>query len=361
VRRLLTISLIVVAFATAAAYLWQRSTRSAGASPVNAPSIIRPEQKQIDANVLATGTIRLRVGAQVRVGAQISGIVKKLNVGIGTHVNKGDVIAEIDTRAVDAQVAQARAQVAQDEVAEHKAERDLARGRELLRSDLLPRQQAEDLQWGSDAAAAKLAKSRADLAASQVNLAYSSISAPISGTIASVSTQEGETVASSFTTPTFVTIIEDNALELVAVVDEADIANVKPRDPVSFTVEAYPARTLTGAVQRINPTGTILSGVVNYEVVIAIARDTSFLKPDMTANVSIRTARRQALLLPAGAIRSDDGGKFVYLATPGGPVRRGVTIGARESAFTEIKTGLSPEDRVILGEIAANKKEGPSS
>ena len=152
-RRKTTITVAVLLIASGL-YYWARTSRAARASRMTSFSVIQPEKKQIDANVLATGTIRLRVGAQVRVGAQISGIVKKLNVGVGTHVNKGDVIAEIDTRAIDAQVAQATAQVAEDEVAVEKAERDLARGHELLASGLLPRQQEEDLQWAANSARA---------------------------------------------------------------------------------------------------------------------------------------------------------------------------------------------------------------
>jgi RND family efflux transporter MFP subunit len=356
-RRIFLISMVAL-LAAATTYYWARSNRLARASRITPFSIVDPEKKLIDANVLATGTIRLRVGAQIRVGAQVSGIVKNLTVGVGTHVKKGDIIAEIDTRAIDAQVAQASAQVAEDEVAVGKADRDLARGRELLTSGLLPRQQEEDLQWAANSARAKLAKSRADLGVAEVNLNYSKISAPISGTIATVSTQEGETVASSFTTPTFVTIIEDDAVELVAVVDEADIATVKPRDPVTFTVEAYPSRELSGSVQRINPTATILSGVVNYEVVVSIGKGTGFLKPDMTANVSIRTAQRQALVLPSAAIHADGEEKFVYIEDASGPIKRNVTTGAREASFTEIKKGLSSDDRVVLGKISSDPVKG---
>jgi RND family efflux transporter MFP subunit len=358
-RRILPITVAALLIASGL-YYGARTSHSARASRMTSLSVIQAEKKQIDANVLATGTIRLRVGAQVRVGAQISGIVKKLNVGVGTHVNKGDVIAEIDTRAIDAQVAQASAQVAEDEVLVEKADRDLARGRELLASGLLPRQQEEDLQWAANSARAKLAKSRADLSVTEVNLAYSRISAPISGTIASVATQEGETVASSFTTPTFVTIIEDEALELIAMVDEADIASVKPRDRVTFTVEAYPSRELTGEVERVNPTATILSGVVNYEVVVSIGKGRRFLKPDMTANVAIRTSQREALMLPAAAIHGDGDGKFVYVAAAREPIKRSVSVGARQGVLTEVKKGLAFEDRVILGEIPGDKEKGPT-
>src|SRR5579884_2824982 len=246
-----------------------------------------------------------------------TGIVRKLNVGVGAHVEKGETIAEIDPQPTQALIAQDRAQILEDEVSVRKADRDLARGRELIASGLLPRQQLEDLEWALQAARAKLEKSRSDLHSAEVTLAYCQITAPISGTVASVSTQEGETVAAAFTTPTFVTIIDDRALELIAMVDEADIASVRPGQSATFTVESYPDRDLKGTVQRINPTATIVSGVVNYEVVIAISGDSRFLKPDMTANVSIRTAQHKAILVPDAALRGGGGHRdFRRLALP---------------------------------------------
>ena len=161
-------------------------------------------------------------------------------------------------------------------------------------------------------AQAKLEKSKSDLAAAEIDLSYAVIRAPISGTVASVSTQEGETVAASFAAPTFVTIIEDNALELVAMVDETDIANVRPGDTVNFTVEAYPSREMPAVVKRIDPVATIISGVVNYPVMAAIQKDGRLLKPDMTANITIKTAERKALVVPNGAIQRDGEERFVY-------------------------------------------------
>lgn len=75
----------------------------------------------------------------------------------------------------------------------------------------------------------------------------------------------------------------------------------------------------------------------------------------MTANVSIRTAQRQPLVLPAAAIRGDGHENFVYVEANGAAIKRVVLIGAREGSFVEIKRGLSPEDRVLQGEIAVPK------
>jgi multidrug efflux pump subunit AcrA (membrane-fusion protein) len=163
-----------------------------------------------------------------------------------------------------------------------------------------------------------------------------------------VSTQEGETVAASFTAPTFVTIIGEHALELVGMVDETDIAHVRPGNPVIFTVDAYAARDFQGRVQSIAPKATIVSGVVNYEVTIDITDAMQMLKPDMTANLSIETAEAEVLLLPDAAIHRDGGGAFVYMAGSDRSPRRAVVLGSKESGMTEIRKGLSPTDAVLI-------------
>ena len=346
--------LLLLGLAGGAAYYWGRDYWSSPSVAVNRPVVVRPETRRVDATVSATGVVRLRVGAEVRVGAQLSGIVKRLNVTVGAHINKDDIIAETDSRSLEARLDQARAQIKLDEVALRKAEIDLARSRELLAAGLAPRQQTEDLSLAMESARATLEKSRRDLAAVEVDLSYTKIRAPISGTVASVSTQEGETVAASFTAPTFVTIIEDNALELVAMVDETDIANIKPGNQVTFTTEAHPAREFSGIVKRIAPKATIVSGVVNYEVIINIHNGGDVLKPDMTANISIQTSQREALVLPNSAIQREGDDRFVYIARDSKPEKRAVTIGLRDAGFTEIKKGVSPDDRIISG----NSPEG---
>jgi len=355
----LTLGIIVVimlAVGSVAAYWMQMQPREDGNTA--AASTISPEMREIDSTVTTSGTVRLRTGAEVRVGSQVSGIVRKLNVTVGSHIQKGDIIAEIDPRPLQARVEQARTQAAMDEVGAGKAERDLKRGQQLFTEGVLPAQQREDLEWQLKSALAKLEKSKSDLAAAEIDLSYAVIRAPISGTVASVSTQEGETVAASFAAPTFVTIIEDNALELVAMVDETDIANVRPGDTVNFTVEAYPSREMPAMVKRIDPVATIISGVVNYPVMAAIERDRGLLKPDMTANITIKTAERKALVVPNGAILRDGEERFVFLMRDGKQEKRRVTIGTRDAGFTEIKKGLTVNDRVGVSRAGDSEKKG---
>jgi RND family efflux transporter MFP subunit len=188
------------------------------------------------------------------------------------------------------------------------------------------------------------------------DIPYLTIRAPISGTIASVSTQQGETVAASFNAPTFVTIIEDNALELVAMVDETDIANVRPSNAVVFTTETYPSREFHGTVERISPKATIVSGVVNYEVGVALWGETALLRPDMTANAAIQTAHRRALTLPNQAIHQEGEQRFVYVVRNGVSEKREIVAGQRAGGWTEIKKGASLDEQILLAEPPRGKK-----
>jgi macrolide-specific efflux system membrane fusion protein len=258
------------------------------------------------------------------------------------------VIAELDDAAIKARLAQADAQAQLDRATMERARVNAERAKQLASQGLVPIQQQQDLELALEEAKAKYEKSLSDRDLVKVDLRYVQIRSPISGTVASVSTQEGETVAASFTAPTFVTIIGDNALQLVAMVDETDIANVRWGNPTSFTVDSYPSRDFTGVVENIAPKATIISGVVNYEVTIHIQKDAKLLKPDMTANVSIQTAQHEALVLPPAAIQRDGEQTFVYLVGKAQPERRPVVTGSKEGGVVEIKKGVSEADSVLL-------------
>lgn len=335
--------------------------RSEGPQPQGASRVVHAAQRMIGSMVNATGTIRLRVGSEVRVGSQLSGIVKKLNATVGGHVNAGDVIAEIDDAPIQARLAQADAQAQLDRATMERARASAGRAQQLASQGLIPNQQLQDLQLALAEARAKYEKSLSDRDLVQVDLRYVKIRAPISGTVASVSTQEGETVAASFTAPTFVTIIGDNALQLVAMVDETDIANVKPGNPTVFTVDSYPSRDFPGIVENVAPKATIVSGVVNYEVTVHIRKDAKLLKPDMTANVSIQTAQHVALVLPPAAIQRDGEQTFVYLAGKAQPERRLVVTGRKEGGVVEIKKGVSETDGVLLFSDGRTEAAKPAS
>ena len=346
-RRGVWLLLLLVVGVIVAVGWWGVHPKGAAETGSSQSQWVVPELRTITSDVNATGTVKLKTGAEVRVGAQLSGIVRRLNVKVGSHVIQGDVIAEIDSRPVTARIDQARAQLAQAKVSQSKAQTDFERTQKLIEAGLVPAQQFDDAKASLEASEASVAAAQSGLAAAQVDLAYVDIRAPISGTIASISTQQGETVAASFATPTFVTIIQEAALEVIAMVDEADIGNVRRGEKVAFTTETFPDHEFQGSVTRIAPVATIISGVVNYEVANSIQRDIALLKPDMTANVNIQTSQHQAVLIPTECLHKDGSLSFVYVQrAAGAPEKRVVSVGARIANETEIVRGLGPNDRI---------------
>src|SRR5205814_9647698 len=123
---------------------------------------------------------------------------------------------------------------------------------------------------GIQIAKMELELAQAQLREGQVTLSYATIRAPISGIVASVTTQQGETVAAGLTAPTFLTIIDLERLQVNALVDEVDIGKVQEGQRVTFSVDAFPAQDFTGQVAAIYPTATIVDNVVKYVTAIDI-------------------------------------------------------------------------------------------
>jgi RND family efflux transporter MFP subunit len=357
-KRVWLIFIVVLLCAACVLALWRFARTSPPVSSTQTGAHwVQPESRLVKTQVNATGVVRLKSGAEVRVGAQVSGIVRKLFVTVGSKVQQGQIIAEIDSRPTDAKVQQARAQLAEARVTLSKAVLDKNRSQQLLDAGIISMQQFQDAGAALDAATASTQAAQSGVESASVDLAYVRIRASISGTVSSVSTQQGETVAASFATPTFVTIIQNDALEVVAMVDEADIGNVRPGETATFTTETWPDVEFPGTVKRIAPVATIISGVVNYEVVISIRRNVAMLKPDMTSNVNIVTAQRQEMLIPEACVHKDVDGSFVYLRSGSGPpLRHSIVVGNRTAGEVEIVRGLDTSAQVIEPETAEVKR-----
>ena len=349
------------------------------------------------ATVLAIGALRPEIGAEVRVGSRISGRVQRLRANIGDHVSKGQVIAELETAELDAIVAEREAQLrlaearlaAQDtsspeglaraaaEVAragatEQLTSAELARQQQLLANRSSTTADVEAARERHLVAQAQLATARrefelaqrearaehsramAALELARVERSFTIIRAPIAGTISSVATQQGETVAAGLSAPTFVTIVDLTRLQVHTYVDEVDIGKVNLGQEATFAVDAYPARDFAGRVAAIYPTATIQDNVVKYIVALNITDDSpGLLRPEMTASVRIALDARSVLAIPARAIRRDGGRNVVTVRGDEGDMVRPVRIGWRDGPWIEIVEGLRAGDRVLLDPPAA--------
>lgn len=370
--------------------------------------VVTVAPRTFTATVIAVGAVKPQIGAEVRVGSRVSGRVWRLRANIGDRVEKGTVLAELETAELDALLAQRTAELklvqarraalealAPDEEARALANvrrfeaeakltaEDLQRQQTLLEGGLAPRATAdvardryavaqaelESARRGLDLVRAETAERRkqadadieragAAMESASVDRAFTVLRAPISGVVASVSTQEGETVAAGLSAPTFVTIIDLDRLQLNAYVDEVDIGKIMAGQSVTFTVDAFPARDFTGRVTAIYPSATIQDNVVKYVVAVDIA-DTygGLLRPEMTANVRIQLEERTALAVPTRAIRQEDRRSVVYVVDGEESVARPVRLGWRDGPWTELAEGVRAGERILVDAPARAEEE----
>lgn len=310
------------------------------------------ERRDIGSTVLATGIIKPKVGAEVKVGSRISGVVKKLRANIGDYVKAGQVIAEIDDAELRAKLNQNLAAVNKAKADYDYAKLNLERQKSLLDQNYIS-QQAYDLAENAfKIADAQLKQAEANAEVAKVQLSYTSIYALTSGVIASVSTQEGETVMAGLSAPTFVNIIDLSRLEVQVYVDETDIGKIEVGQEVSFTVDTYTDTDFKGIVTAIYPKAVIQDNVVNYIVVVEINDfKGKILRPEMTATVTIQLeTRKNVIAVPSKAITRERGERFVTIVENSVNVSRKVKTGWFDKNFTEIVEGLKEGDIILLPE-----------
>ncbi len=339
-------SLVVIAIAVGF-YAWPSKE---AASNTDIRQTARVSLGTLNETVMATGVIRPVTGAEVNVGSRISGTVVSLPVEVGDRVRVGQLLAELDATALEAEADKVRADVALSEPRVELAQSILARRQRLAEKGLAS---AEDLDIAeSDLAVerAQLQANHARLRSAEIALDYTRITAPINGVVAEVSTREGETVAAAFAAPNFVTIIDLERIEVLAYVDETDIGRVFVGQNASFTVDTFPNAEFVARVIAIQPRAELQGSVVNYLVRMEFERPDEFvLRPEMTAHVRIVVDEREGVLTaPRTTIKRSSGRQYVVLKRDGQWIEQDVRTGWRSESSVEFLAGVREGDVLEL-------------
>ncbi|MGN6531630.1 MAG: efflux RND transporter periplasmic adaptor subunit [Ginsengibacter sp.] len=240
----------------------------------------------ISNSVTATGTIQ--PVDTVAVGAQVSGTIQNIYVDFNSPVKKGELLASLDKSLLSDQVNQDRANLKNAQSNLQYQQQNFDRQSKLYNVGAISKADFETAQSSYNTALAAVSSSKAILAAAQRNLSYTNIYSPINGTVLSRNVSEGQTVASSFNTPTLFSIAKDlSKMQVRAAVDEADIGNVKKGQDVTFTVDAFPDDVFKGTVQEVRLQPVVTANVVTYVTIINAENNNLKLKPGMTANITI--------------------------------------------------------------------------
>jgi HlyD family secretion protein len=408
-RRWVWITAALVIAVLVAFVLWQGQRRADAA-----PRYVTEKVTRGDLTVIVTANGTLQPTNQVNIGSELSGTVAQVMVDVNDHVQKGQVLARLDTAKLEDQVTQSRAALASAEAAVQQASATLSESRDNLarleevsrlsngqvpaQSEMataqatLARAQAEEAS-----ARASVAEAQAALSTAETNVAKAAIRSPISGVVLSRAVDPGNAVAASLQAVTLFTLAEDLAqMKLEVNVDEADVGQVREGQQATFTVSAYPNRNYPAVVTRVDYGSTTQDNVVTYVTVLTVDNADLSLRPGMTATAQITaTERHGVLLVPNAALRFTpvedaaggaatrrNGGGLVSSLMPGPPrsgikrktvsdkasgggrqlwVLRGgtavavpVTAGVSNGFLTEVSgAGLEPDMAVITEQRAA--------
>lgn len=355
--------------------------------------------------IAATGTINPVI--TVRVGSQVSGRIEKILADFNARVEKGQLIAQLETDIYQSRVEQndanyklAQAQRREAKVALVDAESNLRRIKNLSKELVASERELEVAETTFNAARATLDASRAReaqaqalLNAAKVDLEHTSIYSPVDGIVISRNCDVGQTVIASFQTPDLFLIAQDlTKMQVEASVDEADIGKVQLEQKVLFTVDAFPERIFHGKVSQIRFAPKEEQNVVTYATVVEVDNPDLSLRPGMTATVSVITSEKKNILrIPTVALRfkadpedrdllrqeTEDGQEpgaaeafsdlqqRIWIENSGGAVKPLlIKTGISDGRYTEIVNGsLKEEEKVIVGYRSqwkqANESRGP--
>lgn len=325
-------------------------------------------------SVTATGTIE--PVTSVDVGTQVSGVISKLYVDYNSVVKAGEVIAELDRTNLMSELSSAQASLKSAQSNLEYQKTNYERYKALYDKGLISANDFEQARLSYVQAQQQTQQQKENVKKAQTNLGYATITSPIDGVVLSKEVEEGQTVASSFNTPTLFKIARDlTDMRVIADVDEADIGDVKEGQRVTFTVDAFPDDTFEGQVTQVRQEATTESNVVTYEVVISAPNDDLKLKPGLTANVviftmeakdvlavpskALRFTPREAMLNSDETITDTDAKEKVWVKEGTNLKAVAVETGMTNGTLTQITKGLKPGTHVLT-EVTAIQPEAES-
>jgi HlyD family secretion protein/macrolide-specific efflux system membrane fusion protein len=386
---------------------WKSSTAEKKITVLATETVTRGTVRKV---LEQTGIIKSQVGAIVKIGTRATGTIDKMMVKVGDPVEKDQLVARIDSRELEAQATEARAKLAAAQAELNRVEQfyplrikearhDLAltraradylhnnfrRQEKLADRNVISKDTIEDVrqkaeveanqvsvkqstlerlqrEFTDEAAKARAAvkQAKASLAALKVRKSYTRIYSPISGVVSQVTAQEGETIVAGLQVANLITVLDPARLEMWTYVDETDIGQVHPGQPVEFRVDAYPERVFKGTVDTIYPEPEIRDNIVYYQALVKInPEQATYLRPEMTTQVQIIVAVKDDVLdIPNNALKWVDGRQVVFVQDSDGTIRQ-VTpeLGLAGITHTEVLDGLAAGDKVATQLVLPGNKE----
>ena len=280
------------------------------------------------------------------VRAQVGGSVLQTYAEQGQHVSAGQVLAQIDASGLQDAFLSARSAVTSASNGADVAARELARSEKLFSAGAIAERDVEQARRASIAANAALADARARLANAQMQVGHTRVTSPMSGVVSDKPVSAGDVVQPG---AAMFTVVDPSSMRLEASIPADELASVRIGLPVTFTVNGYPGRTLTGKVTRINPTADPSTRQVR--IIASIPNSNGALVGGLFATGRLAAEMKTGLIAPTSAIDTRSTEPAVMRVRQSKVERVPVELGLRDEGAekVEIKSGVQAGDTLLLG------------
>ncbi|WP_224368232.1 efflux RND transporter periplasmic adaptor subunit [Hyalangium versicolor] len=263
--------------------------------------------KRMDLAISADASGLLEPIRVVEVKSKASGEVLRVLVETGTRVAQGDLMTEIDPRDVQNALSQAEADLESARVRLQTVEAQRKRMEELRASGVVTQEELESSIDASATARAALVRADTNLQLAKIRRQDVTIRAPVIGTILERTIEPGQIIASATSNvsggTTLFKMADLSEMQVRAKIDETDIGKIQPGMEAHVSLEAYPNRTFTGEVIKIEPQAVIEQNVTLFPVLIHLKNQDGLLRPGMNAEVSIEISSRNGVVaIPNSAV-----------------------------------------------------------
>lgn len=311
---------------------------------IPAVMVVTPQHVEGDGRLVLPGNLQPYIDAPIL--ARVNGYLKRWYHDIGERVKPGELLAEIDTPELDQQLEQARADLTSAQTKQQLAAITAKRWANLLATDSVSRQDADEKQANLDARKAETAAARANVARIEALEAFKRVRAPFSGIITARKTDQGALISAGSGTELF-NVASIDPLRLFVPVAQSYVEQIKVGMKASLSVPEHPGQEFQATVARTS--GAISGSAGTLLVELAVANKQGLLTPGSYAQVTFQLAQNlQTLKVPASTLILRKGGVKLAVLEGNDHVRlKAITIGRDTGSEVEVLSGLAPEDRVV--------------
>jgi len=354
-RGLLIAGLCVVAVAVYVTRdMWTGGTAPAKQAPrprAVSVELAKAENKQVPVDVDSIGTVTPI--SSVALKSRLETTIIAVHFEDGARVKQGDLLFTLDSRQIDAQIAQAEGNLARDRSQLAAAERDMKRFNELIGKGATTQVNVDNAKTAFDNATATIQADEAILDNLKVQKSYTLIKAPISGRISAASVKVGNFVRPADTSP-LATINQMAPVYVTFAIPQRVLSDLRDamkdgKSSVSATIPGND-KSETGTVAMVENAVDATTGMVTVRGMMG--NESEVLWPGVLVNATLTIRTESAVVVPSVAVQRSQTGNFVFMVKDGKAQMQPVTVNRTFRGLSVIESGLQGgEDVVIDGQL----------